>query len=71
MERAMGRRPEDLQTDIGQLDTVLGSMITDADRFCAGSKPSQNGLEERLDMIVAQLSVIAIELHRMNDERHR
>jgi hypothetical protein len=46
-------------------------MITDADRFCAGSKPSQNGLEERLDMVVAQLSVIAIELHRMNDERHR
>ncbi len=42
---------------------------TDADRFCAGSEPAKNGLEERLDMIVAQLSVIAYELHRMNDER--
>ena len=67
----MGYRPKDLQTDIGQLDTMLGNMITDADRFCVGSKPPQNGLEERLDMIAAQLSVIAIELHRMNDEQHR
>ena len=40
------------------------------DAFCAGSKPAQNGLEERLDMIVAQLSAITYELHRMNDERH-
>ena len=43
---------------------------TSVDRFCAGSKEPQNGLEERLDMLVAQLSVIAQELHRMNDERH-
>lgn len=71
MEGAVGHRTGDVQTDIGQLDTVLGNMITDADRFCAGSKSPQNGLEERLDMVVAQLSVIAIELHRMNDERHR
>ena len=38
-----------------------------ADAFCAGSKPSQNGLEERLDMIVAQLAVIAHELHEMRE----
>lgn len=38
-----------------------------ADAFCAGSKPSQNGLEERLDMIVAQLSAIAYELHQLNE----
>ena len=38
-----------------------------ADAFCAGSKPSQNGLEERLDMIVAQLSAIAYELHEMRE----
>lgn len=40
-----------------------------ADKFCSGSNPPQNGLEERLDMIAAQLSVIALELHRMNNER--
>lgn len=40
---------------------------TDVDRFCAGSEPAKNGLEERLDMIVAQLSVIAIELNRIAD----
>jgi hypothetical protein len=43
-----------------------------ADSFCAGTKPPQNGLEERLDMIAAQLAVIANELHRMagkHDER--
>lgn len=45
-------------------------MPEEVDRFCAGSEPPKNGLEERLDMIVAQLSVIALELHRMNDERH-
>lgn len=45
-------------------------VLANVDRMCAGSKPPQNGLEERLDMIAAQLSVIAIELHRMNDERH-
>jgi len=39
----------------------------DADRFCCGSKPAQNGLEERLDMIAAQLSVIAYELHELNE----
>lgn len=38
-----------------------------ADAFCAGSKPPQNGLEERLDMIAAQLSVIAYELHEMRE----
>jgi hypothetical protein len=38
-----------------------------ADAFCAGTKPSQNGLEERLDMIVAQLSAIAYELHEIRE----
>ena len=38
---------------------------TDVDRFCAGSEPPTNGLEERLDMLVAQLSVIAQELHEL------
>lgn len=38
-----------------------------ADAFCAGSRPAQNGLEERLDMIAAQLSVIAYELHEMRE----
>lgn len=41
--------------------------ITDADKFCSGSQPAQNGLEERLDMIVAQLSVIAMELNKLNE----
>jgi hypothetical protein len=41
-------------------------MRIDLDRFCAGSSPPQNGLEERLDMIVAQLSAIAIELNKLN-----
>lgn len=49
----MGREPTDVRADV--------------DRMCAGSSPAQNGLEERLDMIVAQLSVIALELHRMNE----
>jgi len=40
---------------------------TDADKFCCGSNPAQNGLEERLDMIVAQLSVIAMELNKLNE----
>lgn len=40
---------------------------TDADKFCSGSQPAQNGLEERLDMIVAQLSVIAMELNKLNE----
>lgn len=35
------------------------------DDFCSGSNPPQNGLEERLDMIVVQLSVIATELHEL------
>lgn len=39
------------------------------DAFCAGSKPAQNGLEERLDMIVAQLSAITYELHEMRETR--
>lgn len=38
-----------------------------ADAFCAGSRPAQNGLEERLDMIATQLSVIALELHKLNE----
>lgn len=38
---------------------------TDVDRFCAGSQPAQNGLEERLDMIAAQLSVIVMELDKL------
>lgn len=40
---------------------------SDVDKFCSGSKPAQNGLEERLDMIVAQLSVIAYELHELRE----
>lgn len=40
---------------------------TDVDRFCAGSKPPTNGLEERLDMIAAQLAVIATALHELNE----
>lgn len=38
---------------------------TDVDKFCSGSQPAQNGLEERLDMIVAQLAVIATELREL------
>ena len=41
-------------------------LYADVDRFCAGSKPPTNGLEERLDMLVAQLAVIAYELHELN-----
>ena len=37
------------------------------DEFCAGSSPPTNGLEERLDMLVAQMSVIAHELHELNE----
>lgn len=51
----MGDRPADVCADV--------------DRFCAGTTPAKNGLEERLDMIAAQLSVIAYELHRMNKRR--
>lgn len=40
----------------------------DLDRFCAGTSPSQNGLEERLDMVVAQLASIAYELHELNEK---
>lgn len=40
-------------------------MNTDADKFCSGSQPAQNGLEERLDMLVAQMAVIAAELHEL------
>lgn len=40
---------------------------TDVDGICAGAQPPQNGLEERLDMIVAQLSVIAMELNKLNE----
>lgn len=39
----------------------------DLDRICAGSNPPTNGLEERLDMLVAQLSVIAFELHELRE----
>ena len=38
---------------------------SEVDKFCSGSQPAQNGLEERLDMLVAQLSVIATELHEL------
>lgn len=61
----MGDRPSDVPTSL----EVNERHRMDVDRFCAGSNPPQNGLEERLDMIAAQLSVIALELHRMNDER--
>ena len=47
----MGDRSSDLRADV--------------DKFCAGVNPSQNGLEERLDMVVAQLSVIASELEEL------
>lgn len=40
---------------------------SDVDRLCAGSNPPTNGLEERLDMLVAQLSIIAIELHELRE----
>ncbi|MBQ9006719.1 MAG: hypothetical protein IJ092_10165 [Atopobiaceae bacterium] len=40
---------------------------SDVDRFCAGSNPPTNGLEERLDMLVAQMAVIASELHELNE----
>ena len=58
----MGDRPDDVRSDV--------------DRFCAGTSPSQNGLEERLDMVVAQLAAIAYELHelverRVNDKGNR
>lgn len=43
------------------------NITADADAFCAGTKPPANGLEERLDMIVAQLSVIAIQLKQLNE----
>lgn len=42
-------------------------MQEEVDALCAGSNPPQNGLEERLDMIVAQLAVIAIELNELNE----
>ena len=35
--------------------------------MCAGSEPAKNGLEERLDMVVAQLAVIAAELRELNE----
>lgn len=41
----------------------------EVDDLCAGAQPAKNGLEERLDMIVAQLSVIAIELDRIANGR--
>ena len=40
---------------------------SDLDRICAGSNLPTNGLEERLDMVVAQLSVIAFELHELRE----
>ena len=49
----MGHEPSDIRSDV--------------DRFCAGSKPPTNGLEERLDMIAAQLAVIATELHELRE----
>lgn len=58
------------------MTTDTDTIHADADRFCAGSRPAQNGLEERLDMLVAQLSVIATELHELversvNDKGNR
>lgn len=52
MASTVRHRPDDIRSDV--------------DRFCAGSKPPTNGLEERLDMLVAQLAVIAYELHELN-----
>ena len=40
-------------------------MQEEVDAFCAGANPPTNGLEERLDMLVAQLAVIATELHEL------
>jgi len=37
----------------------------DVDKFCAGANPPTNGLEDRLDMLVAQMAVIAAELHEL------
>ena len=45
-------------------------MREEVDRLCAGSEPPKNGLEERLDMIAAQLAVIAHELHDLNGAYH-
>lgn len=53
MEGAVVDRPDDVRPDV--------------DRFCAGANPPTNGLEERLDMLVAQLSVIATELHELGE----
>lgn len=51
MEGAVEHRPTDVRSEV--------------DQFCSGSQPAQNGLEERLDMLVVQLSVIATELHEL------
>lgn len=53
MASPVGNRPQDVRSEV--------------DKFCCGSQPAQNGLEERLDMIVAQLSVIAIQLKELNE----
>ena len=53
----------------GAVGDRSGDVRAEVDAFCSGSEPPNNGLEERLDMIVAQLSVIAYELHRISDER--
>lgn len=71
----MGNRPSDVLAD-GSSRFVLDAMgraelFADVNRMCAGSKPPQNGLEERLDMIAAQLSVIAYELHVINERNDR
>lgn len=49
----------------GAVERESTDIHTDVDKFCSGSNPPQNGLEERLDMIVAQLAVIATELHEL------
>ena len=49
----MGRESADIRSDV--------------DRLCAGSNPPTNGLEKRLDMLVAQMAVIAAELHELNE----
>lgn len=52
MASTVRHRPDDLYADV--------------DRLCAGTNPPTNGLEERLDMLVAQLAVIAYEMHELN-----
>lgn len=52
----------------GTVGRESSDVCTEVDDLCAGARPAQNGLEERLDMLVAQLSVIAIELHEISEK---